>query len=54
MCGFVGFINFKKDISQDFPVIENMNNALSKRGPDEEGYYIKENVVLRTQKTNCY
>lgn len=48
MCGFVGFTNFKKDISMDFPIIEDMNQTLSNRGPDEEGYYIKENVALRT------
>ena len=46
MCGFVGFVNFKRDISKDKNIIINMNNALSKRGPDEEGYYIKNHVAL--------
>ena len=47
LCGFVGFANFKKDISDNPLIIKNMNKTLSKRGPDEEGYYIKEHIVLR-------
>lgn len=46
MCGFVGFANFKKDISENKNILENMNDTLSKRGPDEEGYYIDKNVAL--------
>ena len=37
MCGFVGFVDFEKDISQNTKILENMNNCLAKRGPDEEG-----------------
>lgn len=48
MCGFVGFVNLKKDISNDLHILKNMNNTLSQRGPDEEGYYIKNNVALRS------
>lgn len=40
MCGFVGFCNFKDNISNKKEILEKMNNTLSKRGPDEEGYYI--------------
>lgn len=46
MCGLVGFVNFQKDISSYKNVLNNMNNTLSKRGPDEDGYYIKNNVSL--------
>ena len=35
MCGFVGFVDFKKDISQNTKILENMNNCLAKRGPDK-------------------
>ena len=45
MCGFVGFANFKKDISENKNILKNMNDTLSKRGPDEEGYYIDKNVA---------
>ena len=46
MCGFVGFANFKKNISKDRNILENMNSSLSKRGPDVDGYYIDSNVAL--------
>ena len=46
MCGFVGFVNFKRDISKDKKILESMNKTLSKRGPDEEGYYIDKSVAL--------
>ena len=34
------------DVIKYKDVLINMNNTLSKRGPDEEGYYINENVGL--------
>ena len=43
---FVGFVDFKKDISNKEHVIESMNNTLNKRGPDEDGYYTNEHVAL--------
>ena len=43
---FVGFVDFKKDISSQKKVLEQMNNTLSKRGPDEDGYYTKEHAML--------
>lgn len=46
MCGFVGFVDYKKDISNKENILNNMNQTLSKRGPDEQGYYIKENIAL--------
>ena len=46
MCGFVGFTNFEKDISNNKTVLKNMNQALTRRGPDEEGYYIDKHVAL--------
>ena len=46
MCGFVGFVNYKENIINQKNILENMNQCLSKRGPDEQGYYIKEHVAL--------
>lgn len=46
MCGFVGITNLKKNILEDRNILEKMNNTLSKRGPDEDGYYIKEHIAL--------
>ncbi len=46
MCGFVGFIDFKNDISSKKDILLKMNSVLSRRGPDEDGYYIDRNVAL--------
>ena len=46
MCGIVGFVNFEKNIFILKNILINMNNTLSKRGPDEEGYYIDNRVAL--------
>ncbi len=46
MCGFVGFIDLKNDVSNMKNILSNMNSCLSKRGPDEDGYYIDKNVAL--------
>lgn len=45
MCGFVGFANLKENISSKTNIY-NMNNTLSKRGPDEDGYYYEKNICL--------
>ena len=46
MCGFVGFANFKKNVSKNRNILENMNNTIFRRGPDEDGYYIDNNVAM--------
>ena len=46
MCGIVGFVNYKQDISRYRNILINMNNSISRRGPDEEGYYITNHVAL--------
>ena len=46
MCGFVGFADFKIDVSSQKNILLNMNSTLSKRGPDEDGYYIEKNIAL--------
>ena len=46
MCGFVGFANIKEQISQNRTVLKKMNETLTKRGPDEDGYYIKEHIAM--------
>ena len=46
MCGIVGIVNYKKDLSNEYPIIRNMNNTITSRGPDEDGYYFEKNVVL--------
>ena len=43
MCGIVGFINQKKNKEE---IIENMSLKIRHRGPDDEGYYIDNNIAL--------
>ena len=46
MCGFVGFVDYKHDTKKYKNILLQMNNTISKRGPDEDGYYINTNVAL--------
>ena len=46
MCGIVGFVNYEKNISSYKNVLNQMTNALHKRGPDEDGYYLNKHVAL--------
>ena len=46
MCGIAGWINFSKDISKEKAIIEGMTRTLSKRGPDDEGFFLSQNVLL--------
>ena len=46
MCGFVGISNLKEDIANCKNIITKMNDTLSKRGPDEQGYYINNHIAL--------
>ena len=46
MCGIVGFVNYKKDLSDYKKVINDMTEKLYKRGPDEDGFYLKEHIAL--------
>ena len=43
MCGLSGF-STKDDIKDKFNILKNMNDKLSHRGPDGEGYYHHEDV----------
>ena len=46
MCGIVGFTNYNLKISykESKSILKNMNDKLYKRGPDEEGTYMKEKI----------
>lgn len=46
MCGFTGYANFIDKIHHSKSVIQQMNASLSKRGPDEDGYYYSNYVHL--------
>ena len=46
MCGLVGFMHPTKDISRYRNVLNDMNNEISRRGPDEEGMYYEDNICM--------
>jgi asparagine synthase (glutamine-hydrolysing) len=39
MCGITGFVNYKKNITNEKNILMDMTNTLKKRGPDQYGYY---------------
>ena len=49
MCGIVGFVN-KDGRLADRPLLERMNEAIIHRGPDDDGFYIQENVALAMRR----
>lgn len=46
MCGFVGIVNYDKNLLNSKIIIENMAKKITRRGPDENGYFIKEKILL--------
>ncbi len=45
MCGIVGFVNSNSRAASR-EILERMNTCIVHRGPDEDGFYLKENVAL--------
>lgn len=46
MCGIAGWLDFHVDISEKNKIIQKMSQTLKRRGPDENGLYLKKNVCL--------
>lgn len=44
MCGFVGFVNLKHDLQDRREFLTRMTKKLTKRGPDEENFYLAPGV----------
>src|SRR5690349_2657128 len=49
MCGITGFINRNRE-AVDRELLEKMNRAIVHRGPDEDGFYLNENVGLAMRR----
>src|SRR5204863_6282721 len=49
MCGVTGFVNNSGEFA-DRGILERMNCAIVHRGPDEDGFYIKDNVGLAMRR----
>lgn len=46
MCGITGFSNLTKDISSYRNVLNDMTDIITKRGPDEIGYFIDKHIAF--------
>lgn len=46
MCGICGYIHFDKSKKPSEDILKSMMSTLAKRGPDDEGIYLKSNAAL--------
>lgn len=46
MCGITGWVDWEKDLSQERATIEAMTQTLTRRGPDDEGYWLSPRVAF--------
>lgn len=46
MCGITGIISFKKSLNNQENILKSMTNTLINRGPNQEGAYVTNNVML--------
>ncbi|MFZ5975933.1 MAG: asparagine synthase (glutamine-hydrolyzing) [Bacillota bacterium] len=46
MCGITGIVNYKKDISEEKPILQIMTQSLAKRGPDDSGCFVSTHALL--------
>lgn len=46
MCGITGWIHWKKDLTQELPIIQNMTKTLTDRGPDAVGIWMNKQVAF--------
>jgi asparagine synthase (glutamine-hydrolysing) len=49
MCGIVGIVN-NQGRAVDREILERMNRCIEHRGPDEDGFYLKDNVGLAMRR----
>lgn len=52
MSGFVGFINFNKDISKDKSILEKMNSVIFPKNTNEYKYYIDKHIAFAHKDIN--
>ncbi len=49
MCGIVGFVNSNSRVAER-EILEEMNACIIHRGPDEDGFFVKESVALAMRR----
>src|SRR5579862_6877776 len=50
MCGICGVFNFDRSRAVDRNVLEAMNRRIVHRGPDDDGFYVAENIGLAMRR----
>jgi asparagine synthase (glutamine-hydrolysing) len=50
MCGISGFLHFDQSRPASLPVLRQMSEVLVHRGPDGQGFHIKDNLALAHQR----
>ncbi|MCH5585561.1 asparagine synthase (glutamine-hydrolyzing) [Shimazuella sp. AN120528] len=50
MCGIAGWVDWSRDISCEHKIIDAMNQAIAPRGPDEEGKWLSEHIILANRR----
>jgi asparagine synthase (glutamine-hydrolysing) len=50
MCGICGIFRFDSQQAVDRSALENMNRQIVHRGPDDDGFYLRENVGLAMRR----
>ena len=46
MCGIAGIFNYKKNHPVSKVILKRMSDSIIHRGPDDEGFYVKDNIGL--------
>jgi len=50
MCGICGVFNFRNLKPVDFALLQTMNKSMLHRGPDDEGYFLDQNVGIAMRR----
>jgi asparagine synthase (glutamine-hydrolysing) len=46
MCGIAGYLNFDREKAASFLLLKKMTDIITHRGPDGEGFYLKDNIAM--------
>ncbi|MGH9801044.1 MAG: hypothetical protein ACRD82_11820, partial [Blastocatellia bacterium] len=46
MCGIIGFVNLDRQQPANERIARAMNDAITHRGPDDEGFYFNSNAAM--------
>lgn len=46
MCGITGYLHFNNSLTADSVLLKKMTDCIAYRGPDGEGFYLKDNLAL--------